>query len=119
MEHPYLVLAIFLFTYAAIALQKIPGLHIDRPSGVVVGSTLLVLTGLIGLREAYGFVDGDVILFLLGIMIMVAYLGKAHHIWYPERFPYLVCSIASHPGTHIAQPNIRGIFNNQKGTWCA
>lgn len=77
MEHPYLVLAIFLFTYAAIALQNIPGLHIDRPSGVTIGGTLLLLTGLIGLREAYGFVDNDVILFLLGMMIMVAYLEYA------------------------------------------
>jgi Na+/H+ antiporter NhaD/arsenite permease-like protein len=77
MQHSYLILAIFLFTYAAIAVQKIPGLHIDRPSGVVIGSTLLLLSGLIGLREAYAFIDGDVILFLLGMMIMVAYLEYA------------------------------------------
>jgi Na+/H+ antiporter NhaD/arsenite permease-like protein len=77
MEHPYIVLAVFLFTYAAIALQNIPGLRVDRPSGVMIGSTLLLLTGVITLPEAYHFVDGDVMLFLLGMMIMVAYLESA------------------------------------------
>jgi Na+/H+ antiporter NhaD/arsenite permease-like protein len=69
-----LVLGIFVLTYAFIAIQRIPGIHIDRPSGVMVGATLLLLTGLFGLREAYGFIDGDVMLFLLGMMILVAYL---------------------------------------------
>ena len=69
-----LVLGIFVLTYAFIAIQRIPGIHIDRPSGVMVGATLLLLSGLIGLREAYGFIDGDVMLFLLGMLILVGYL---------------------------------------------
>ena len=69
-----LILGIFLLTYVFIAIQRIPGIHIDRPSGVMVGATLLLLTGLIGLPEAYGFIDGDVMLFLLGMMILVGYL---------------------------------------------
>lgn len=77
MNHPYLVLAIFIFTYAAIALQQIPGLRLDRPSGVMIGGTLLLLSGLMTPREAYHFVDGDVILFLLGMMVMVACLEHA------------------------------------------
>jgi Na+/H+ antiporter NhaD/arsenite permease-like protein len=69
-----LVLGIFVLTYAFIAIQRIPGVHIDRPSGVMVGATLLLLSGVIGLREAYAFIDGDVMLFLLGMMILVGYL---------------------------------------------
>ncbi len=69
-----LILGIFLLTYVFIAIQRIPGIHIDRPSGAMIGATLLLLTGLIGLPEAYGFVDGDVMLFLLGMLILVGYL---------------------------------------------
>jgi Na+/H+ antiporter NhaD/arsenite permease-like protein len=69
-----LILGIFLLTYAFIAIQRLPGIHIDRPSGVMVGATLLLLTGLFDLREAYGFIDGDVMLFLLGMLILVGYL---------------------------------------------
>lgn len=74
MENNYLVLPIFVITYIFIAVQRIPGLKIDRPSGVTIGSTLLLLTGLLDIREAYSFIDWDVITFLLGMMIMIAYL---------------------------------------------
>jgi len=77
MEHPYLVLLIFIVTYVFVAIQGIPGLRIDRPSGVVIGSTLLILTGLISLEQAFQFIDWEVITFLLGMMIMIAYLEFA------------------------------------------
>jgi Na+/H+ antiporter NhaD/arsenite permease-like protein len=77
MDQTFLIPAIFALTYVVIAIQKIPGIQIDRPSGVMVGSTLLVLTGLVGLHEAYTFIDPDVMLFLLGMMIQIAYLEHA------------------------------------------
>ena len=77
MEQTFLIPAIFALTYVGIAIQKIPGIQIDRPSGVMVGGTLLVLTGLVSLREAYTFIDPDVMLFLLGLMIQIAYLEHA------------------------------------------
>jgi Na+/H+ antiporter NhaD/arsenite permease-like protein len=77
MDQSLLIPAIFALTYLVIAIQKIPGIQIDRPSGVMVGSTLLVLTGLVSLREAYTFIDPDVMLFLLGMMIQIAYLEHA------------------------------------------
>jgi Na+/H+ antiporter NhaD/arsenite permease-like protein len=77
MDQPLLVAVIFVLTYVVIAIQKIPGIRIDRPSGVMVGGTLLVLTGLIGIREASAFVDPDVMLFLLGMMVQIAYLEHA------------------------------------------
>lgn len=74
MELRYLILIIFIVTYILITVQRIPGLRIDRPSGVTIGSTLLLLTGLLTVREAYSFVDWDVITFLLGMMVIIAYL---------------------------------------------
>jgi len=76
-EHPLLALAIFILTYVFIAIQNIPGLHIDRPAGVTIGSTLLILTGLLTIRDAYSFIDWDVITFLLGMAAMIAYLEFA------------------------------------------
>ncbi|MDZ7374631.1 MAG: anion transporter [candidate division KSB1 bacterium] len=69
-----LILLIFVATYAIITVQRLPGVRIDRPSGVTIGSTLLLLTGLVRLEEAYRFIDWNVIVFLLGMMILVAYL---------------------------------------------
>lgn len=77
MEHRYLVLVIFGITYVFIAIQRIPGLKIDRPSGVTIGSTLLLLTGVLSIREAFSFIDWEVITFLLGMMVMIAYLEFA------------------------------------------
>lgn len=77
MEHRYLVLIIFGMTYVFIAIQRIPGLKIDRPSGVTIGSTLLLLTGVLGIKEAFTFIDWEVITFLLGMMVMIAYLEFA------------------------------------------
>jgi Na+/H+ antiporter NhaD/arsenite permease-like protein len=77
MDNSYLILLIFILTYVFVAIQNIPGLKIDRPAGVVIGSTLLILTGLLTIREAYSFIDWDVITFLLGMMVMIAYLEFA------------------------------------------
>ncbi|OQX21431.1 MAG: hypothetical protein BWK80_33400 [Desulfobacteraceae bacterium IS3] len=74
MQNSYLILLIFIITYIFIAVQRIPGLRIDRPSGVTIGGTLLLLTGLLDIHEAYSFIDWDVITFLLGMMVMIAYL---------------------------------------------
>ncbi|MEJ2637285.1 MAG: anion transporter [Calditrichia bacterium] len=74
MEHPFLVLIIFILTYLFIAIQRLPGLKIDRPAGVIIGSTLLILTGLITIQEAYSYIDWNVITFLMGMMILIAYL---------------------------------------------
>lgn len=72
-----LTLIIFILTYATIAVQKIPFIKIDRPSGVLAGSTLLILAGSITLTETYTLISWDVITFLMGMMIITAYLEYA------------------------------------------
>lgn len=66
---------IFILTYVLITIQKIPGIRLDRTSGVSIGAILMVLAKVITLDEAYGFVDLNTIAFLLGMMVLVAYLS--------------------------------------------
>jgi Na+/H+ antiporter NhaD/arsenite permease-like protein len=73
-EKTAIATAIFILTYVLITVQKIPGIKLDRPAGVSIGAMLMVLTGVITLEEAYGFIDLNTISFLLGMMILISYL---------------------------------------------
>lgn len=70
----WLTVSIFILIYIFIAVQRFPFIKIDRPAGVFTGVTLLTVAGVVTLEEGYGFIDWNVITFLLGMMIMVAYL---------------------------------------------
>src|SRR2546428_6024411 len=74
MNHLTVALSIFLVTYIVIAIQQIPRLHIDRPTGALLGAVAMVLFGVLPLREAYQAIDMETVLFLLGMMIQLAYL---------------------------------------------
>ena len=65
---------IFLVTYFLIAAQRVPGLHLNRPAAALLGAVAMVLFGGLPLREAYAAVDLDVLVFLLGVMLLVAHL---------------------------------------------
>jgi Na+/H+ antiporter NhaD/arsenite permease-like protein len=65
---------IFVGSYLALALGRIPGLSIDRASIAVVGAGLMVASGALPLEDAYKAVDLDTITLLLGMMIVVANL---------------------------------------------
>jgi Na+/H+ antiporter NhaD/arsenite permease-like protein len=65
---------IFILTYIVIGIQNIPKLHINRPAGALLGAVAMVLFGVISLKEAYAAIDLDVLLFVLGMMIIVAYM---------------------------------------------
>lgn len=68
-----IALIIFILTYIIIGIQNIPKLHINRPAGALLGAVAMVLLGVISLKEAYTAIDLDTILFILGMMIIVAY----------------------------------------------
>jgi len=68
-----IALVIFVLTYIIIGIQNIPKLHINRPAGALLGAVAMVLFGVISLKEAYAAIDLDTILFILGMMIIVAY----------------------------------------------
>ena len=67
-------LAIFVASYLALAIGKIPGLSIDRAGIALVGAGLMVTSGALSIEDAYRAVDLDTITLLLGMMIVVANL---------------------------------------------
>jgi Na+/H+ antiporter NhaD/arsenite permease-like protein len=69
-----IALIIFLASYAVIAFQSIPRLHITRPAGALLGAVAMVVCGVLSLDAAYRAVDMNTIVFLMGAMIIVAYL---------------------------------------------
>ena len=66
--------AIFMASYLALAIGKIPGLAIDRAGVALVGACLMVASGALPLEDAYKAVDLDTLTLLLGMMIVVANL---------------------------------------------
>jgi Na+/H+ antiporter NhaD/arsenite permease-like protein len=65
---------IFVGSYLALAVGRIPGLNIDRAGIALVGAGLMVVSGALPLEDAYKAVDLDTITLLLGMMIVVANL---------------------------------------------
>jgi len=66
--------AIFVASYLALAIGKVPGLAIDRAGVALVGAVLMVACGAMPLADAYRAVDFNTITLLLGMMIVVANL---------------------------------------------
>jgi Na+/H+ antiporter NhaD/arsenite permease-like protein len=65
---------IFVGSYLALAIGRIPGLSIDRAGIALVGAGLMVASGALPLEDAYKAVNLDTITLLLGMMIVVASL---------------------------------------------
>ncbi len=71
---PLATAVIFIVTYAGVALGRIPGLRLDRAGITLVGAVLMVAVGALTPAEAYGAIDLNTIVLLLGMMIVVAHL---------------------------------------------
>ncbi|MBI2072310.1 MAG: anion transporter [Gemmatimonadetes bacterium] len=67
-------LVIFAATYLLIAVQRLPFIHLNRPTASLVGAVAMVVFGVLTLEQAYAAVDFDVLVFLLGLMLIVGYL---------------------------------------------
>ena len=65
---------IFGLTYLVIGLQRVPRLHLGRPAGALLGAVAMVACGVVDFESAKRAIDLDTILFLLGMMIVLAYL---------------------------------------------
>ena len=72
-----LAAVIFALTYVLISLRRIPWLNLNRPAAAMLGATLMVVTGVLPLEEAYHAVNHDTIALLLGMMVVIAYLEEA------------------------------------------
>src|SRR5271166_1385508 len=75
-EEFWLTVILFTLTYAGLALGKVPGLRMDRAGIALVGATLMLVTGLLTLEQAFSMksVDYRTLLLLFGMMVMVAFL---------------------------------------------
>jgi len=79
-------LLIFVATYLILAIQGIPKVHIDRPTGALLGAVGMVAFGVITLPQAYQAIDLDTLLFLLGMLILIAYLELSGYFEVLERW---------------------------------
>src|SRR5712675_1516159 len=66
--------AIFVTSYLALAIGKVPGLSIDRAGVALVGACLMVASGALPLEDAFKAIDLDTLTLLLAMMIVVANL---------------------------------------------
>lgn len=69
---------IFALTYVAIAARRLPFVPLDRPAVALVGAVAMVAVGGLGLDEALAAIDLHVIVLLFGVMVIAAYLERAH-----------------------------------------
>ena len=72
-----LVSTIFILTYLALALGRIPGLRIDRAGIALVGAAAMLACGVLSMHDAAKAVDYETIVLLFGMMVVVAYLRLA------------------------------------------
>jgi len=67
-------LVILLVTYLLIAAQGFHWLRLTRPAASLLGAVAMVTLGGLSLTDAYAAIDMNVIVFLLGVLILTAYL---------------------------------------------
>ncbi len=72
-----LAIAIFAFTYLLISGRRLKILPLYRPAAALLGTVLMVVSGVMTPEEAYRAVDYDTIVLLLGMMLIAAYFGMA------------------------------------------
>jgi Na+/H+ antiporter NhaD/arsenite permease-like protein len=92
-------IVIFLATYVVIALGRLPGFRLDRAGAALIGASLMVASGVMTMGEAYGAIDFDTIVLLLGMMIVIANLKLSGFFALVSAF---VARHARHPLTLLA-----------------
>jgi Na+/H+ antiporter NhaD/arsenite permease-like protein len=72
-QNHWIPAAIFLATYILIAVESGRGSHLDRTAAAFCGAVAMVLVGAVPLSAAYTAIDWNTLIFLLGIMMLVAH----------------------------------------------
>ncbi|WP_051132408.1 SLC13 family permease [Thermodesulfobacterium thermophilum] len=65
---------IFSLTYLLMAIGQPPLFRIDRTGAAIIGASLMVISGVLSVYEAYEVIDYKTILILFGMMILIANL---------------------------------------------
>src|SRR5512140_127506 len=87
--------AIFLITYLLIALESGRASYLDRTAGAFCGAVAMLLARVLTLDQAYQTIDWNTLVFLLGIMILVA------HFWVSGFFDWIVVHAAGMARTRL------------------
>lgn len=72
-HHSWLPILIFLVTYFLIAVESGRGSHLDRTAAAFCGAVAMVVAGVLTLDQSYQAIDWNTLIFLLGMMILVAH----------------------------------------------
>lgn len=67
-------IVIFLFTYAGVALGRVPGLTLDRTGIALLGAIAMVVAGIVSIDEAVRSIDFPTIILLYALMVVSAQL---------------------------------------------
>jgi len=70
-------LVVFVLAYLALAFPTVTRVRLSRPAVALAGAAAMLVIGRFPLAEAYAAIDRDVLTFLLGVLIVVAYLDLA------------------------------------------
>jgi len=70
-------IAIFGLTYLLISGRRLKILPLNRPAAALLGTVLMVATGVMTPEQAYRAVDYNTLVLLLGMMLVAAYLSLA------------------------------------------
>ena len=73
----FLAISIFAFTYLLISGRRLKVLPLNRPASALLGTVLMVATGVLTPEQAYRAVDYDTLVLLLGMMLISSYLSLA------------------------------------------
>jgi Na+/H+ antiporter NhaD/arsenite permease-like protein len=87
--------AIFCVTYLFIAIESGRGSHLDRTAAAFCGAVAMVLAGVLTLDDAYHAIDWNTLIFLLGMMILVA------HFQYSGLFDWIAIHVSSVARTRL------------------
>lgn len=77
MAKEVIAIIIFAFTYLLISGRRLKVLPLNRPAAALLGTVLMVATGVMTPEQAYHAVDYDTLVLLLGMMLISAYLYLA------------------------------------------
>lgn len=76
-QREFVAIAIFALTYLLISGRRLKVLPLNRPAAALLGTVLMVATGVMTPEQAYRAVDYDTLVLLLGMMLISAYLCMA------------------------------------------
>jgi len=68
------IFEIFAVTYLVIAIGRLPGFRLDRAGAALVGASLMLAVGGVGIDDISRVIDFDTVALLLGMMIVVGNL---------------------------------------------